>query len=82
MQNAIPTLNIRTNTDFVVPDTSAIPNALNVVIPNKDHNEIASVKNRLLSCLNSLMMEKFQQRLIPENEACCNFRQAGQFYRK
>ena len=38
----VPTLNIRTNTDYVVEDTSAIPNAINVVIPDKDHNEIAS----------------------------------------
>ncbi len=38
----IPTLNIRTNTDFVVTDSSNIPDAINTVIYNKDHNEIAS----------------------------------------
>jgi esterase/lipase len=42
--SAIPTLNLRSNADYVVTDTSTIPFAVNRVIPDKDHNEIASCK--------------------------------------
>jgi esterase/lipase len=46
--STILTLNIRTNTDYVVDDTSFIPNAINIVIPNKDHNEIASCEETFI----------------------------------
>lgn len=67
--NAIPTLNIRTNTDFVVPDTSTIPNAINVVIPNKDHNEIASCEESFIELFKFFNDGKTPTTTIPENEA-------------
>jgi len=67
--NAIPTLNIRTNTDFVVPDTSTIPNAINVVIPNKDHNEIASCEESFIELFKFFNDGKIPTTTIPENEA-------------
>ena len=65
---AVPTLNIRTNTDYVVEDTSTIPNALNVVIPNKDHNEIASCEESFIELFKFFNDGKIPATLIPESE--------------
>ena len=64
----VPTLNIRTNTDYVVEDTSAIPNALNVVIPDKDHNEIASCEESFIELFKFFNDGKIPTTTIPESE--------------
>lgn len=64
----IPTLNIRTNTDFVVTDTSVIPGALNVVVPNKDHNEIASCEESFVEIFKFFNDGKIPTTIIPEDD--------------
>ena len=66
--DAVPTLNIRTNTDYVVEDTSTIPNAINVVIPDKDHNEIASCEESFIELFTFFNDGKIPTTLIPESE--------------
>ncbi len=65
--DSIPTLNIRTNTDFVVEDTSTIPNAINVVIPDKDHNEIASCEESFIELFKFFNEDKIPVTVFPED---------------
>jgi len=65
---SIPTLNIRTNTDYVVEDTSTIPQALNIVIPGKDHNEIASCEESFEELFKFFNDGKVPSVVIPETE--------------
>ena len=64
----IPTLNIRTNTDFVVTDTSSIPGAVNVIIPGKDHNEIASCEESFIEIYKFFNDGKIPTSIIPEDD--------------
>ncbi len=64
----IPTLNIRTNTDFVVTDTSIIPMALNIVVPNKDHNEIASCEESFTEIFKFFNEGEIPVTVIPEDD--------------
>jgi hypothetical protein len=66
--DAVPTLNIRTNTDYVVEDTSTIPIAINVVIPNKDHNEIASCEESFIELFKFFNDGKIPTTMIPESK--------------
>jgi len=66
--STIATLNIRTNTDFVVPDTSFIPNAINIVIPNKDHNEIASCEESFVELFKFFNEGEIPTTSIPEED--------------
>lgn len=65
--DSIPTLNIRTNTDFVVEDTSTIPDVLNIIIPNKDHNEIASCEESFIELFKFFNEDKIPVTVFPED---------------
>jgi esterase/lipase len=66
--STIQTLNIRTNTDVVVPDTSTIPSAINIVIPNKDHNEIASCEETFIELFKFFNDGQIPITIIPEDD--------------
>ncbi len=66
--SAIATLNLRSNADYVVTDTSTIPFAVNKVIPDVDHNEIASCKESFVELFKFFNDGKEPVTTVPEDD--------------